>query len=125
MNHALKQSLSQQFNYFWDFQRPPVSDPSQYIGRLLYLTITQLDVAYLINRLTAHHLLRFIKQNPGQAFSDSDWVGFIDTRRYVIGLCVFLGNSLISWKSKKQTIVSRSSNEAEYRAIVATTCELV
>lgn len=41
------------------------------------------------------------------------------------GFCVFLGDSLILWKSKKQTIVSRSSTKAEYRAIGAVTSELI
>ena len=96
-----------------------------------------------------HHLLRYLKGHPGQglffssssdiqlkayseasslklqAFSDSDWASCPDTRKSVTGFCVFLGNSLVSWRAKKQTTVSRSSAEAEYRALAATTSELV
>lgn len=57
-------------------------------------------------------------------FSDLDWAGCVDSRRSIIGFSISLGSSPISWRSKKQTTVSRSSSEAEYRALASTTCEL-
>lgn len=57
-------------------------------------------------------------------FADSDWTTCPTTRRLTTGFAVFLGKSLISWKPKTQTTVSRSSSEVEYRALAALTCEI-
>ncbi|XP_019434131.1 PREDICTED: uncharacterized protein LOC109340836 [Lupinus angustifolius] len=82
-------------------------------------------------------ILRYIKGTPSQglfypsnsilqlkAFNDSEWTTCTDSRRYVFGFCVFLGNSLVSWKSKKQSTVARSSSKPEYEALAVIVCEL-
>ena len=60
-----------------------------------------------------------------QAYSDADWAGDPIDRRSTIGYCFLLGDSLISWRSKKQTVVARSNTEVEYRAMTAITAELI
>jgi hypothetical protein len=85
----------------------------------------------------ASHVFRYLKNTQGQgifypfssdftlrAFCDSDWAGCSDSRRLITGICVFLGDSLLSRKSKKQSTVSRSSAEAEYRSMVSCSCEI-
>lgn len=130
----------------------PIPDPSVYrrlIGRLLYLTHTRPNIAFAVTHLSqflqrppdqhlqvAMRVVKYIKGAPGsglffdasssptlKSFSDSDWGACPDTRRSITGFCFFLGNSLILWKSKKQTVVSRSSSEVEYRALAQATCE--
>ena len=59
-----------------------------------------------------------------KSFCDANWNGCPDTRRSLTGYAVYLEESLISWRSKKQGVVSRSLVEAEYRAIASVACEI-
>ncbi|GJW69052.1 hypothetical protein Tco_0123476 [Tanacetum coccineum] len=83
-------------------------------------------------------VLRYLKNNPGmgihivkqpkvslEAFVDADWAKCIVTRKSVTGFCISLNGSLVSWKSKKQNTLSKSSAEAEYRAMASVTSEIV
>ena len=83
-------------------------------------------------------ILRYIKGSPGKGllyedrghtrivgYFDNDWAGSPSDRRSTSGYCVLIGRNLISWKSKKQNVVARSSAEAEYRAMALATCELM
>lgn len=82
-------------------------------------------------------VVRYLKENPGQgiflratsdlrlyAYCDSDWATCPITRQSLTGIFVLLGNSPVAWKMKKQHTVSRSSAEAEYRAMATTCCKL-
>ena len=83
-------------------------------------------------------ILRYIKGIPSQgvlyenrghtkivAYCDADWVGSSVDKCSILGYCVFIGDNLISWKSKKQNVVVGFSVEAEYRAMTLATCELI
>ncbi|KAL0314769.1 UNVERIFIED_CONTAM: Retrovirus-related Pol polyprotein from transposon RE2 [Sesamum angustifolium] len=133
---------------------PALPSPDRYrklVGRLLYLGFSRPDISFAVQQLSqflqhprephwdaALHLVRYLKGSSTlglffgtdspltlSAFSDSDWASCLDTRRSVTGYCVFLGGSLVSWKTKKQATVSRSSAEAEYRSMASTVCELL
>ncbi|XP_019432846.1 PREDICTED: uncharacterized protein LOC109339784 [Lupinus angustifolius] len=128
----------------------PLDDPTIYrrlMGKLLYLSHTRPDISFCVGHLSqfvskptnlhydgAKRVLRFLKGSIGfgvffpadsdfklRGYTDSDWAGSPDSRKYVSGYCFYLGNALISWKSKKQQVVARSSAEAEYRAIALAT----
>ncbi|KAK9059410.1 hypothetical protein SSX86_022030 [Deinandra increscens subsp. villosa] len=128
---------------------PNITNYQKLIGKLIYLSHTRPDIAYTVHFLSqflhsplaAHlnialRLLKYLKKSPGKgvlfsksssfdlsAFADSDWAKCLVSRKSVTGFCVFLGSSLVSWKSKKQSTISRSTAEAEYRAMCSATCE--
>ncbi|XP_057746623.1 uncharacterized mitochondrial protein AtMg00810-like [Arachis stenosperma] len=60
-----------------------------------------------------------------QAYSDADWAGDPTDRHSSTGNCLFLGDSLIFWRAKKQTFTAQSSTEVEYRALADTTTEVI
>ena len=76
---------------------------------------------------TLFHGLFYSAQSPLvlRAFSDADWAGDPTDRRSTTGYCFLLSSPLISWRSKKQTHVARSSTKAEYRALADTTSKLL
>nr|XP_009761856.1 PREDICTED: uncharacterized protein LOC104213969 [Nicotiana sylvestris]XP_016514607.1 PREDICTED: uncharacterized protein LOC107831356 [Nicotiana tabacum] len=85
----------------------------------------------------ALRLVRYLMGTPGfgvfynnssdlsmSVYYDSDWGTFPDSRKSVGGFCILLGDSLVGWKSKKQSIVSLSSAEAEYRSMSKATAAI-
>ncbi|KAF5472623.1 hypothetical protein F2P56_009325 [Juglans regia] len=105
-----------------------LADPTIFrrlIGRLLYLTITRPDLTFSVHWLSQYMDKPREPYLQIKAFTDSDWASCPDTRKSTTGYCVFLGDFLVSWKSKKLQTISRSSAEAEYRSMATTTCEIV
>ncbi|GJT78628.1 ribonuclease H-like domain-containing protein [Tanacetum coccineum] len=102
----------------------PVSDLTLYrslAGSLQYLTFTRSDISYAVQQLFSSSTTDLV------VYSDADWAGCPTTRRSTFGYCVFLGNNLLSWSSKRQPTLSHSSAEGEYRGVanvVAETCWL-
>ncbi|XP_028053834.1 uncharacterized protein LOC114258152 [Camellia sinensis] len=60
-----------------------------------------------------------------EAYTDADWVGSVTDRRSISGYCTFVGGNLVTWRSKKQNVVVRSSAEAEFRVMTQGVCELL
>jgi hypothetical protein len=107
------------------------------------LTFTRPDIAYAVQQVCLHmhdprdshvtamkRILRYLWGTPDYGlllrrscstklvvYTDADWAGCPDTRRSTLGYAVFLGDNLVSGSAKRQTVVSRSSAEAEYRTV--------
>ena len=112
-----------------------LSEPKVYrrlMGRLMYFAITRADIAYTLTKLcqysaaprdahlkAAHKLLRYLKGTVGQglfydvsgsfdlrSFANADWGSYPDSRKSITGYAMFLGKSLVTWRSKKQRTIS-------------------
>lgn len=128
-----------------------ISRYQRLVGKLLYLTITRPDISFAVQLLSqfmqkpkvshwnaALRVIKYIKMEPGKGilmsanqkpqlngYCDADWAACPTTRRSITGFILKFGDSPISWKSKKQHTISRSSTEAEYRSLAALTAEIV
>jgi len=130
-----------------------LDDPGQYrrlIGKLIDLTVIRPDITFAVRVLSkfmhqpkevhwtaALIILTYIKSSSGKrvlykkhghvrifGYSDSGYAGDKEDRKSTTGYCIFIGGNLVTWKSKKQD-VSRSSAEAEYKAMTHTTSEMM
>ncbi|RVW73995.1 Retrovirus-related Pol polyprotein from transposon RE1 [Vitis vinifera] len=120
------------------------------VGRLMYLAHTRLDIVYALSVVSQYmhnpgeqhmnvvmHILRYLKNAPGngilftknvdhqsiEVYTDADWAGAVDDRRSTSDYFTFVGGNLMTWTSKKQNVVTRSSVEAEFRGMTFGLCE--
>lgn len=119
------------------------------VGKLIYLSHTRPDIGFAVSMVSqfmnnpneehmeaVYRILRYLKLTPGrglffeknqrrdiEVFSDADWAGSVQDRRSTSGYCTFVWGNLVTWRSKKQSVVSRSSAEAEFRAMAHGICE--
>ncbi|KAJ8755226.1 hypothetical protein K2173_019024 [Erythroxylum novogranatense] len=128
-------------------------DSSRYrtvLGKLQYLSFTRPDISYVVNKLSQFmhrpselhwqalkRVLRYLRGTstlglhikPSSSFnllmySDADWAGDVDGRNSTSGHILYLGGNPISWSSKKQQTVARSSTEAEFKVVANSASEV-
>ncbi|KAK4260610.1 hypothetical protein QN277_003703 [Acacia crassicarpa] len=119
------------------------------VGKLIYLTHTRPDISYAVGIVSqfmhqpqeehmkaVYRILSYLKLNPGRGilfkkgtarnieiYTDADHARDRETRRSTSGYCTYVWGNLVTWRSKKQTVVSPSSTEAELRAVNKGVCE--
>ncbi|XP_016185187.1 uncharacterized protein LOC107626802 [Arachis ipaensis] len=139
---------------FSAFRGSAFNNPKFYqcvMGSLQYFTVTKPELAYCVSKISqfmlqlldehwthVKHILRYVcgtstfglllqptNITTMEAYSDSDWGGDPDDQKSTGSFCVFLGKNLVSWCSKKQGAVARSSTETEYQATADLVAKLI
>ncbi|KAJ4721114.1 Retrovirus-related Pol polyprotein from transposon TNT 1-94 [Melia azedarach] len=121
------------------------------VGKLIYLSHTRPDISYYVGIVSQFmhnpneehmkvvlRIIKYLKNSPGmgllftkvekievEVYTDADWAGSSLDRRSISGYCTFLGGNLVTWRSKKQSVVARSSAEAEFRSMALAICEVM
>ena len=119
------------------------------VGRLMYLAHTWPDLAYALSVVSqfmhspseehvnaAIRILHYLKSSPGKGilftkgdsldvkgYRDANWAGSIEDRGSTLGYFTFVGGNMVTWQSKKQEVVARSSAEAKYKGMAKAICE--
>ncbi|CAL9098819.1 unnamed protein product [Musa textilis] len=121
------------------------------VGKLIYLSHTRLYLTFAVSVVnqfihspyeehleTVYRILRYLKKTPDkcllfkkdnhmriEAFTNADWVGSVSDRRSTSRYCIFVGDNLVTWRSKMEAVVARSSVEAEFKEVTQGICELL
>ncbi|XP_022874317.1 uncharacterized protein LOC111393157 [Olea europaea var. sylvestris] len=119
------------------------------VGKLIYLSHTRPNIAFSVSVVSQHmHLpkqthmeavykiLRYMKGSSGKGlffkknerkeveiFTDANWAGSTEDRRSITGYCSYIWGNLVTWRSKKQNVVAKSSAKAKFRAMAQEICE--
>ena len=139
---------------WWDNATALLEDAGLYcrlVGKLIFVIVTRPDISYAVSVLSqfmqapctihlegVYRVLAYLKRAPGkgllyrqqghlhiEAYSDSGFAGDKEDRKSHGGYVTYVGGNLVTWRSQKQSIMSRSSAEAEYRAMADTTAEMM
>lgn len=134
-NHRLKEDDSERLIDAERFQR--------LMGHLIYLSLTHLDITHAVSVISqfmhapiqdhmkaAYWVLRYLKGCLGKSllykrhghqrvevYTNADWVRSLTDRRFTFGYCSFVGDNLVTWRSKKQSVVARSSAVTEFTSM--------
>ncbi|XP_039011431.1 uncharacterized mitochondrial protein AtMg00810-like [Hibiscus syriacus] len=110
------------------------------VGKLIYLSHTRPNIAFGVSVISqymhapkekhlevVYRMLRYLKVTPSKGlhfkkntsrdielYTDADWAGSVSDKRSTSGYCSYVWGNLVTWRSKKQSVVARSSAEAEY-----------
>ena len=121
------------------------------VGIFIHLAHTRPDIAYSVKKINqfmhdpreihlqaAYRVLHYLKAHPRKGilfkktsdialaiYTNADFAESSLNRRSSTGYYTFLGGNLVSWRSKKQNVVARSSAKAKFRAMAAGVCELL
>ena len=137
-------------HYIWFEKRGFTTRYQRLVGRLIYLAHTRPDLAYALSVVSQYmhnpreqhmnavmRILRYLKNAPGkgilfpknvdhqsiEVYTNADWAGAVDDRRSTSGYFTFVGGNLVTWKSKKQNVIARSSAKTEFRGMTLGLCE--
>ncbi|XP_019429706.1 PREDICTED: uncharacterized protein LOC109337236 [Lupinus angustifolius] len=124
------------------------------VGAMQYATVTRPDLAFSVNKVcqfmskpllqhwsAVKRILRYLQGSSSlglhikpavsstpiaiMACCNADWASDLDDRKSISGACIFVGPNIVTWWSKKQQTISRSSTEAKYRSLALATQEVI